>query len=147
MNISAPPGRLLHFVVLACAVWCPGGSDAAEREIIRDPHFQRGFILLSVEPGKRVPYGELTGLAAGESPVWDLCQWSSKAPLLVRQPEHLPGGAIQFKNSVKSVAIAKPGSERADIALGVNGSHELPANRASHGYICCCNRRSKTPPH
>ena len=111
----------------------PAISGAAERELIRDPHFQRGFILLAAEPGKRVPYGELTGLAPGEPPVWDLCQWSSKHPLTVRQPELLPGGAIQFKNSGKTVTIARPGSERADITLGVTGSVEYGTRARKQG--------------
>src|SRR5512135_827906 len=57
---------------------------AAERELIRDPHFQQGFHLLDPKPGKRVVYGRLPGRSPGETQ-WDLAQWSSRHPLLTNQ--------------------------------------------------------------
>jgi hypothetical protein len=51
LNVTSRFGHLLRLVVLALAVLCANVSKSAERELIRDPHFQGGFILLSVEPG------------------------------------------------------------------------------------------------
>ena len=121
---------------------CPNNLAAAERELLRDPHFQRGVILLAAEPGKRVPYGTLPGPAAGEPAVWDLCQWSSKLPLAVGQPEALPGGAIRYRNAAKAVIIAKPGSDRADLSLSVTGDVELQARNLSLTAVTVENQHS-----
>src|SRR5258705_12480088 len=68
--------RLIVLSLIALRYCCPGASC----ELIRDPHFQSGFHLLEPKPGKRVVYGEMAGLVAGE-PVLDLAQWLSRFPL------------------------------------------------------------------
>ena len=100
------------------------GSDATEHELIRDPHFQHGFVLLAPEPGKRVPYGALAGFSKEEEPIWRLAQWSSKSPLESGPPQRLANGAIRFSNQAKSVTLGKPGSKDADISLAVHGGVE-----------------------
>ncbi len=115
------------------AIACGESLQAAEVEIIRDPHFQHGFILLAAEPGKRVPYGSLEGLAGDAQPVWDMAQWSSKFPLAVGSPERLADGAIRYANTAKSVVVATPGSPDADICLAVNASVEYGTRARKSG--------------
>lgn len=94
------------------------------RELIRDPHFQRGFIVLDPKPGQRVPYGLLPGLDRNNQPVWDLAQWSSKHPLQLEPPPSLSGGTLCYSNAAKIITIGRPGSNDADLTLTVNASAE-----------------------
>jgi len=95
--------------------------SAAAVELIRDPHVRRGLILLSPQPGKRVPYGTLAGPEAGPA-VWDLAQWSSRYPLKAAGPQRRPDGTSQFSNAGKSITFGRPGSN--EITLAVTGSIE-----------------------
>lgn len=98
-------------------------------ELIRDPHFQNGFLLLEPKPGKRVVYGEVVNAATPAKQVWDLAQWSSKFPLVAARAERQPDGTLLLTNAAKRVCIGRPGSADADLALGVNASVEY-GNRA-----------------
>ncbi len=107
------------------AVAVPAADSAnTTRELIRDPHFQNGFLLLDPKPGKRVVYGEAADAAASAKPVWDLAQWSSKFPLDAARTKRLPDGVLSFTNAAKRVGVGAPGSTAADLALGVNASVE-----------------------
>jgi hypothetical protein len=125
------PGTATLFLMLVLTG--VGGSDAAEYELIRDPRFQRGFTLLDVQPGKRLPGGLLEGPVAQVSPVWDLAQWSSKHPLQPGPPDRLPGGILHYANAGKSVGVGKPGSSEADLSLAVNGSAEYGSRARTNG--------------
>lgn len=139
MNGSHPESRALlktgglplavGLFLSACA------SPVAERELIRDPHFQRGFNLLSTQPGKRIPYGVLNGFItnANENPAWELAQWGSRHPLPVEPPQPAPDGALQYANAVKVVTLGRPGSEAADVALAVHGSVEYAGHTRRAG--------------
>jgi hypothetical protein len=96
-------------------------SNAAGSELIRDPHVQRGVILLSAQPGKRVPYGTLAGPEKGK-PIWDLCQWSSKYPFKEEPPERLSEAVLKYATPGKSIAIGKPGAD--GFSMAVNGDVE-----------------------
>lgn len=102
---------------------------AAERELLRDPHFQRGFVLLEATPGKRVVSTELAGVDQTGKPAWDLAQWSSRHPVLPSQPEVLAGGAVRYANAGKAVVIGPPSTEQADLSLAVNASTEYARPR------------------
>ncbi len=99
------------------------------RELIDDPHFQNGFLLLEPKPGKRVVYGAVTEAAAAAKPAWDLGQWSSKYPLQAEVTKRLANGVFCFTNVAKRVCVGAPGSAEADLSLGVNASAEY-GNRA-----------------
>jgi hypothetical protein len=103
---------------------CPCSIPAAERELLQDPHFQRGFVLLASPPGKRVASAELHAVDRSGTPVWDLAQWSSKHSVLPRQPEVLAGGAVRYANAGKAVVIGPPSAKEADLTLAVNASAE-----------------------
>jgi hypothetical protein len=94
------------------------------RELIRDPHFQNGFLLLEPKPGKRVVYGAVTDAASAAKPVWDLGQWSSKYPLEAAILKRTLNGTLCFTNVAKGVCVGAPGSAEADISLRVNASAE-----------------------
>lgn len=125
---------LVHSAAVVGYLLCAGfpasnAANAAERELIRDPHFQNGFLLLEPKPGKRVVYGETTDASASAKPVWDLCQWSSRFPLEAGRAKHSPDGSLFFINAAKRVCLGTPGSAGADLSLGVNASVEY-AGRA-----------------
>jgi hypothetical protein len=118
--------RALLGIVLILAG--PVGASA-EKELIRDSQFQRGFYLLEPQPGKRVVYGQVAGPTPG-NPVWDLAQWSSKFPLLTTQSFHSDQLLI-CSNGAKRVVCAVPGNPAADLSLGVNAGAEYGRARLS----------------
>ena len=110
-----------------CHVGSALASTAAERELIRDAHFQAGFYLLEPKPGKRVVYGELEGLVAAK-PAWDLAQWSSRFPLQPGERLSAPQTLV-CTNNARSVVVGTPGSTAADLSLAVHAGAEYPRAR------------------
>lgn len=120
------------YLIVAAALWAmplSAATNASERELIRDPHFRAGFLLLEPKPGKRVVYGEVNDTAAPAKPVWDLCQWSSRFPLEAGRAKRLAGGSLCFTNLAKQVCLGDASNGGANLALGVNASVEY-AGRA-----------------
>ena len=105
---------------------------ATERELIRDGQFQKSFILLDAAPGKRVPYGILTGLDTNGPVVWDLVQWSSKYPLKQDSLVKTVDGILRYANLGKTVILGS-NSEQKGILLGVNGSAEYGKRARKQG--------------
>jgi hypothetical protein len=99
-------------------------AQAVGRELIEDPHFQNGFLLLEPKPGKRVVYGAITEAAATAKPAWDLGQWSSKYPLKAAVTKRPANGVFCFTNVAKRVCVGAPGSVAGDLSFGVNASVE-----------------------
>lgn len=122
--------RVSATLALLC-ILAPAVLQAADpaRELIRDPHFQNGFLLLEPKVGKRVVYGEVASATVSAKPVWDLAQWSSKFPLDAARTKRSPAGVLCFTNLAKRVCVGAPGSAEADLSLGVNASAEY-GNRA-----------------
>jgi hypothetical protein len=102
-------------------------AAAPGRQLIRDPQFQRGFLLLEAEPGKRVVYAELPGLVRAR-PVWDLAQWSSRFPLRPSDRRATNGNMVGG-NRAKSVVVGKAGSPSAGFSLAVNAEQEYTRAR------------------
>jgi hypothetical protein len=103
-------------------------ADPAAQEIIRDPHFQQGFTLLSPVMGKKIVYATIPG-PAGANPQWDLAQWASRFPLQPGDAHALADGSIAYSNPGKTVVIGKPGTPEADLSLGVNAGTEYVTPR------------------
>jgi len=99
-------------------------DDGKASEIIRDPHFQRGFTVLAPVSGKRVVEGVLQWDAVGGKPIWNLAQWHTKHTIAGAKAERLPSGAVRFSNAAKAVTVGPAGSEEADVILAVNASKE-----------------------
>ncbi len=90
-------------------------------ELLRDPVFRQGFILLRPDPGRKVECGIVRGPEAA-APVWHLAQWSSRHPFdaataVVRSA----GGAVRLANEGRAVAF---GGEDGILSLAVNASAE-----------------------
>lgn len=119
------------------------------RELIRDPHFQHGFILLEPTPGKKVSYGELRPADSQAKPVWQMSQWSSKYRLEADATGRLTNGTLRWANPAKAVTLGQTGNGRADLALGVNASVEygLRARRPGEPWVhLLVEQRFDTPP-
>ena len=119
---------LRGFLVLYLA-WSGLTLEAAQRELIRDPHFQSGFHLLETKPGRHSVYGELRGLNPAR-PVWDLAQWSSRFPL---QPSNCLStkASVVWTNGAKTILVGASGGPAADLSLAVNAGAEYPRARPS----------------
>jgi hypothetical protein len=104
-------------------------ARAQNREIIQDPHFERGFILWQPQPGSHVRYGQISGFDATAAPIWGLCQWSSKFPLAAEGITN--AGFLLCTNSAKAVTLGAAGSDSADLAFAVNTGVEYPHARKS----------------
>ncbi len=117
-------GALLLLGVAASLV-----SVAAERELIRDAHFERGFHLLESKPGKRVVYGEVPGRGLN-GPVWDLAQWSSRFVLQTKEC-YTSNQALICSNQAKTVIVGHFGTAAADLSLAVNAGAEYTRPRKS----------------
>lgn len=125
--------RDLRAVVVWLAGWLIAGPVAIQaadtqpaqgRELIRDPRFQAGFIVLDPVPGRRVEVTRLrSAVASGAAPVWDLAQWSSRFPL-TGEPARPASGVERWSNEGKVVTLGPGGAEGADLALKVLADRE-----------------------
>lgn len=126
-------------VVFAVAVCCARCGIAAEeagtprRELVRDPHFTRGFYLLDPTPGRRVVCGRLAPTESEAEPAWDLAQWSSRFPLAAGPAVESEHGAARWSNAAKTVTMGGGGTNRADLSLAVNASREYAAGARKSG--------------
>lgn len=106
---------------------------APARELISDPHFQRGFILLEPAPGKKVFYDKLQPADNLKAPTWEMAQWSSKFPLDPTAALRGDDGVVRWQNAAKSVVLAPPGLAESDLTLAVNASAEYGARTRKPG--------------
>lgn len=141
-NSGKPASRWGHFAVRKLAILlaivvldsCRATAEPAkERELLRDPGFRCGFTLLEPTPGKRVPYGIVSGPETNSSPIWDLDQWSSRHPLASTPPELLADGSWRYTNAAKSITLGFPGSTRGDLGLAIRASAEYGARTRQSG--------------
>ncbi len=125
--------------LLLMGLWCLGRmlAAAAEIELIRDPHFQRGFILWETRPGRHVRYGEMPGPESPASPVWGLSQWSSRFPLGSNQAQPRLDGSICWSNAAKSVSLTPITRPSGDLILAANSFEEYGpvARQASDPWV------------
>lgn len=103
-------------LVLALGLPAANGS-AAERELIQDNHFQRGFTLWEPKPGRHVRYGELS--TGAPPPVWGLSQWSSRFPIAENARERVDG-LLVWSNSAKVIRLGAG----LELSLGANSGVE-----------------------
>jgi hypothetical protein len=94
---------------------------AAEFDLVRDPHFRRGFTVSAPAPGRHVLAGVFRPDPHGRDPVWRVTQWNSRFPLTDFTARLAPDGSCTLANAAKSVHIARPGTPEADLSLAVNG--------------------------
>lgn len=120
---------LISLFILGCRESKVGESTVQTNlksiELVRDPHFQDGFYLLSPVDGSKVYVDTLDFGNDNASPVWDLAQWYSNYDLAGFKPKHFPPDGIGYENEGKSVIIGASESEHADLALAVNSGVEF----------------------
>jgi hypothetical protein len=124
-------------------------APAAERELIGDPHFERGCILYQPKTGRHVKYGVIAGVVKGGKPVWGLAQWSSREKLSLDPSQTLPSGALRYTNAAKAVTFGPSGTADADITLAVNGGNEYGGRARTNGEPCVhllVEQRFENPP-
>ncbi len=114
-------------VLLASVVtvgWPAASNSIREVELVRDPHFRRGFVVSAPEPGQHVVAGVVRADPRGRYPVWRLTQWSSRFPLTDFAPRPGPQDTLAIGNQAKLVRIGRPGTPYGDLTLAVRGRLE-----------------------
>ena len=111
----------------------PQPEAAHARELIGDPHFERGCLLWEPKTGSHVEYGRIAGVVESGTPVWGLAQWSSREKLPLDSRRTLPSGALRYANAAKAVTFGQPDTADADIALAVNGGFEYDGHVRKQG--------------
>lgn len=104
-------------------------SAAADRQLVRDSHFQNGFYLLEPKPGKRSVYAEIAGLEPAK-PAWDVAQWSSRFPLRLKECS-ASREELVCSNNAKSIVVGKTATAAADLSLAVKAGAEYTKARKS----------------
>ncbi len=111
-----------HVTALLCGlVGLVLSAAAEETELIGDPSFQRGFVLLRPETGKKVECGTVLAPDA-KAAAWQLAQWSSKNPLDGTTPlVKAASGGLRLSNPARSVSF---GGNDGILTLAVNTAEE-----------------------
>jgi hypothetical protein len=111
-------------LLLASAAW------GAETELLRDPSFQNGFILLKPEPGQIVKAGVVRG-NQGDAAFWQLAQWSSAHAFDAATPvEPQPDNSIRLANTARTLVFGGPDGT---LALAVNTGEEYDGKGRAKG--------------
>ena len=97
---------------------------ATAKELIDDPQFQRGFLVLSPDRDKPIEKTEL-GAIEGVKPAWHLAQWHSKFSIADAKPERLSSGLVKYENEAKSIIVAPP-ELGGSLTLAVDSRPEYP---------------------
>jgi len=94
---------------LALSKWAFAAEKLGNPVIVpQDLRFERGFVLLAPEPGRKRPIGVLPGPVSQE-PLWQIAQWNSCVPL---GPSDAFRGENDFggSNAARSVRVAQDGT-------------------------------------
>jgi hypothetical protein len=125
-----PVYRQVAFLLL-CAVMARSNVRAEVVELIKDGHFQNGFILWEPKPGQHIPYGELPGFKADAKPVWGLSQWSSRFPLDAT-PKIKGDGVLTCSNAAKAITTRLKG-KAGHLSMAVNTAAEYGVHARKAG--------------
>lgn len=112
-------GRL--FWLLALPRLIVGLLAAEGEELLQDPQFRAGFVLLAPKLG--VP--ELARIERGgarSEPVWELAQWHSRYPLT--NAVHLASGGLILSNVARWFGLDQAAQGRAVLTFGVDSRPE-----------------------
>ncbi|MBR4995403.1 MAG: hypothetical protein IKY82_05020 [Alistipes sp.] len=117
---------LVWFAVAGCTT-SQGVSDSTGEELIADARFERGVALSPLWPHivqkgggfSRTCTDTLRFQPCDQSPIWQLCQWSSRYDLAGAEPT-AEGDCIAFSNEGKRVALSRDGV----LTLGLTTSRE-----------------------
>ena len=99
-------------------------------ELLRDPSFRHGFVLLRPEPGRKVECGTVRGPGAGE-PAWHLAQWSSRHSFVATTAvSRADGGAVRVANAGRELGF---GGDDGILSLAVHASAEYGDRARARG--------------
>lgn len=99
--------------------------ETPSRELIRDPHFQRGAQILNPKDGQTVVEAKICPFPSVCNPVWNIAQWYSHFDLAGIAPSQIAPGIVRYANPGKQIIFGTPGSSFADLTLAVNGRKEF----------------------
>jgi hypothetical protein len=98
-----------------------GEASPPPIQVLEDPSFRRGFILLRPQPGREVAAGTIRGVTES-APVWQLAQWSSRFPFDETTPAvATDGGGLRIQNSARAVEF---GGHEGILTLAVSAGLE-----------------------
>ncbi len=109
------------------------GSGDGPVALIDDTSFERGFIVWSPRPGRKVAVGQLQPFDGHETPVWELAQWSSRFNLAQAKREVVSPGVIRFFDGAKSVVYDFRSAQEPVVALALNGIKERSGKAPKRG--------------
>ena len=102
------------------AALCPASAEDNLTELLADPRFERGFIVLRPEAGAAIEMDRLRGPVNDGEPAWRLAQWHSRFPDLGEPAPH--NGGLVYENAGKTVRLH--GGDDEILMLRVNGHAE-----------------------
>ena len=130
---------LLWLAMAGCGRVSNSEAEAVGRELIADARFERGVALSPLWP-QIVQQGGGFSLTctdtlrfepSAETPIWQLCQWSSRYDLAGTEAV-AKGGEVAFSNEGKRVALSRDGV----LTLGLTTSREYDhPRRADEAWI------------
>jgi len=108
----------MRFLLTGLLLLTPWLGHAADRELLSDTGFHRGFRVIAPSAGKRVSIGQLAGDDASAKPAWDLDQWHSRFPF-TSPPGLRVGAHLVYSNTAKWVVV-----NAGTLTLGVDSRPE-----------------------
>ena len=121
------------FLILSISTLLP----VQAKELIDDPHFQKGFSVNVPQHGSAIRQGTM-GATEGVTPAWRLLQWHSKYTIATAKPQQLAREAVRYENETKSVTIGSSEENGGDLTLAVDSRLE---------YGDACSLEVKNWPH
>lgn len=90
-------------------------------QLVRDPSFEDGLLLLAPQEGQSQVIGTLDFGRTATFPVWRLAQWNTRHSLAAVAPTQLSAGGVEYRSDGLRVAR---GADGADLLLGIQGRNE-----------------------
>jgi len=109
------------------------GSRAARVPLIDDTSFERGFFVLSPQPGRKVRTGKLRPFSDRKPPLWALAQWNSRFDLSRATRHVVEPGRIRYFDGAKSVVFDVRSPGEPVLTLGVEGIEEYDGKAPQRG--------------
>lgn len=129
--------RIAFWLFLSLAYCTPPDILRAEQtfQLIRDPHFERGFWCLEpkhpLEGGRIFREGKLQLAKEDRDPVWELVQWYSKESIAKLEPTPSPFGGRNWQSDLKKVVLNPRGTEAGELTLSIHSINEFQGKQRS----------------
>lgn len=100
-----------------------GRPDAQARQLLIDPAFVRGVLVVAPDNPRAIDGGLQADPAAGD-PAWRLAQWHSRTTLGDAAPQRLSGGRITFASETKAITFGPAEGDERGVRLLMLGGRE-----------------------